>query len=170
MKKGDCILLNYKDENNVLILHHSIIENGNRYYGFLIVGQKFDKIPSKEEIEANGVLGYRYLDDKTDLANTIMISSQKLDKSILYTRVKYDVILIDDEVSKEIEVKKIAHIELNPDFNPMPNFYSRQKNYDEICELIENRIAKKGKKTTHQNTIYESHPVVEILMKKEASS
>lgn len=170
MKKGDCIILKDKDQKFGLILHHSITENENEKFGFLIIGQSFDEIPSKKEIKANGILGYKYLDDKTDLINSMMRTSQKSDKSVFYTGVKYDLISVDKEVFNGKEIKIIANLKLNPEFYPMPNFHSRQNEYDEICKLIKNRIEKRGKETTHQNTIYDSHPIEEILNKKEASS
>lgn len=170
MTKGDCIILEHKDQKLGLILHHSIIENEKEQFGFLIIGQSFDKIPSKEEIIANGILGYKYLDDKTDLINSLMRTNQKFDKSVFYSGVKYDLIIVDKKAFNERQIKKIANLELNPGFYPMPNFYSRQNDYNEICNLILNRIEKKGIETTYRNTIYESHPIEEILNKKEASS
>jgi len=166
MKKGDCIILEDEDQKFGLVLHHSITENENEKFGFLIVGQSFDRIPSKKKIEENGILGYKYLDDKTDLINSMMRSNQKLDKSVFFTGVKYDIIFADRKAFNGREVKTIANLKLNPEFYPMPNFYTRQDNYDEICKIIRGRIEKRGKETTHQNTIYESYPIEEILNKK----
>ncbi len=153
-----------KGKKYVLILHHIINQNAESHLEFLIVG---DEMPSKEEIEANGILGYKYLDDKTDLMNSVIRTNQKFDKSVFYTGVKYDLILVDKEAFKERQIQTIANIELNLEFYPMANFYSRQNKYNEICKLIKNRIEKRGKETTHQNTNYESYPIGEIINEKE---
>ncbi len=76
----------------------------------MIVGIFFDKIPSKNEIEENGVLGYKYLDNKTDLINSAMRTSQKENDSVFYTGVKYDLITIKREVFKGKEFRLIANI------------------------------------------------------------
>ena len=170
MKKGDCIILEDKDQRFALILHHSITENENEKFGFLIVGKSFVKIPSKIEIEEIGILGYKYLDDKTDFINSAMRSNEKFDESVFYTGVKYDLISIAKEAFNDKEILSIANFDLHPEFYPMPNFYSRQNEYNEICKLIKSRIEKRGKETTHQNTIYDSHPIEEILKRKEANS
>ena len=72
MEKGDCIVLEYDDKHCVLILHHSSTENENIEYGFIIIGQFFEKTPSKAEIELSGVLGSKYQDNISDLINSMM--------------------------------------------------------------------------------------------------
>ncbi len=166
MKKGDCIILeDEKDQKYGLILHHSITENDKTEFGFIIMGESFENIPSKSEIESSGILGDKYQNDTADLLNSGMRSRQKYDKSTFYTGVKYDMITIpksffDNEQSR---IRIVANVNLNPEFYPMPNFYSRQSEYYKICKLIAERISKKDPKTIKWSTIYDAYPLKEIL-------
>jgi hypothetical protein len=167
MEKGDCITLEYDDKKYVLILHHAITENEKTDYSFVIIGESFEKTPSKSEIESSGILGDKYQNDTADLINSAMRSRQKYDKSTFYTGVKYDMItipklLFDKEQSR---IKIVANVNLNPEFYPMPNFHSRQNEHDKICKLIANRISKKDPKTINWSTIYDAYPLEEILEK-----
>jgi len=95
MKKGDCIILeDSKELLYGLILHHSITENKKTEFGFIIIGESFEKIPTKSEIESSEILGDKYQNDTADLLNSGMRSRQKHDKSTFYTGVKYDMITI----------------------------------------------------------------------------
>ena len=101
MTKGDCIILENKGQYFGLILHHSITKNKTEKFGFLIVGQSFEKLPSKKEIEASGILGYKFSDYKTDITNSMMSISQKIDSTHFYTGVRYDLILVNTEAFNE---------------------------------------------------------------------
>lgn len=160
-------MLNYKDNKYIIILHHAITQKERTDYGFIIIGEPFKKVPSKSKIELSGILGYKYQNDTADLINSAMRNRQKYDSSTFYTGVKYDMIKIPKSffVKKDPRIKKVATVNLNPKFNPMPNFNSRQTEYEEICKLISSRILKRDPNTINWSTIYDSYPLKEILKK-----
>ncbi len=167
IKKGDCIIFTKEDERFGLILHHSYSEDEKIYHGFILLGDLFKETPTKEEIKSSGILGYKMQGDTTDLVNSLKKLEQKHDDSIFYTGVKYDVIRIPNDLifKEESRIEKVANLQLHEEFYPLPESYSRQNDYDEICDLIKKEILKRDPNTIIWNRIYDSHPLKEILKK-----
>ncbi len=165
MERGDCIALEFKNNYYVLILHSLISENDVAEYIFVIGGESFKRVPSKSEIESIGILGFKYQNDTADLMNSTMRSRQKYDKSTFYTGVKYDVLFISKSVldEKKQEIKKVASVNLNSEFYPLPNFSSKPTKYNELCEVIISRIRMKDPETINWDTIYDAYPLREVL-------
>ncbi len=104
-------MLEFEDNKNVIILHHSNIEKDETKYGFIIVGGSFKERPSKEEIESCGILGDKYQNDSADLINSAMRSQQKYDSTTFYTGVKYDMLTIPKSLfdREKTRIVKVAN-------------------------------------------------------------
>lgn len=168
MRKGDCLIFEYEGSKYGLILHHCIAEKGKTEYDFVIIGESFERTPSKSEIESCGILGYKYQNDTTDLLNSTMRNRQKYDDSTFYTGIRYDVVSIPKSFfdKRRLKIQHVANFNLNPEFYPIPNFHSRLDDYEKICNLIRNRIAKRDPETISWSTIYDAYPLTEVLIEQ----
>jgi len=154
MEIGDIIEIEGARTKANLICTAILNEDLNEYGFFLIADNSFNE--NENEL---CVLGYKYLDTKSDLINSI----SHLDKTQFYTSIKYDLLQIPIQLLSE-NSKTIGSVNLHPKFYPRPNYRRTIQELSKIEEVQSERLKKKGTVSNLDNTIYNAYPINEITL------
>ncbi len=169
MEKGDCFILKNDDVYFAIILHHSTFVDGELFHGFIVIGDHYSVSPTLKEIESGKILGYKFIDETSDLMNSLAWMGKGQNASELYNGVKYDVLTITEALFTEESnrIQRIGRVNLHEEFFPRPEFHSRVSNYKKLVEVISERISKRASSKVEWNRFYDAFKLDEVLKKAD---